>query len=185
MQAELFGGFRNVPQLDVSYRRVGRVAKKSKLNGGGDQFMQQLELLRSKVRTHCRDPGDVASGLVKACDDAGFHGIDRNSEDHWNRCGSALRSQCGGRAPKDNQCGNALLHQLSGERWQPIIVAFCPAILDPNILAFSITCIGEALSKCRYSVLPESSRLAAEKPYDGCGLGTSKGRQQDGAASKH
>src|SRR6516164_7086215 len=60
-----------------------------------------------------------------------------------------------------------MLHQIGSHDRQPIVSAFCPAIIDCDVAALDIACFGQALMKSSNQVAPDVERCGIEETDHG------------------
>jgi hypothetical protein len=71
-----------------------------------------------------------------------------DAENDGKACGRSLCCECR-RSAHGNDHGHLAAQQFTGHGRQPIVLALCKAILDPQVAPLNIACLREALSECR------------------------------------
>jgi hypothetical protein len=137
---------RYVSNVNFGSRTAG-VHQHSDTRDCGCEFAQKRKSLHFQLGGKETHPGHVATRLVEACHQAEPHWIIAVSEDDRNRCRRGFGSQSGPvAATRDDQC-HLLANQLSGHRWQLVILAFGKAIFDPHILTIIVSSFAKTITK--------------------------------------
>jgi len=101
----------------------------------GTNSCSKLQPLRLDLRIQSRHSGDVATWSRKAGDKSKLDWIACYFEDDWNSRSCRFRCKCRGRATGCGNDGHLPTNQITCQRRQSIILAFCPAVIDPYVAA--------------------------------------------------
>ena len=90
--------------------------------------------------------------MVEATDKTDFDRVISDDEDDWNMggrrsCGISRRSVSGGGDGK-----HLPADQIRRQLWEPVILALCPAVFDPQILSLDVAVLLQAPAKSRNEV---------------------------------
>ena len=112
--------------------------------------MQQLQTLRSYLHIQVGHAGDVATGFVEAGDKSDRNRVDCCRENDWDGRSRRLGRHCRrGAATRYNHI-HLTVNQFSRKCRKSIVLVFCPAIFDRDVLALDIPCL--------FQPLPESAQ---------------------------
>ena len=137
----------------LHFARLGRRRRKpwiDKHRNGGDigyKLASKLQPLRPHFDSHNGRAREIASRSVKTGNKSSLNWVATESEDDWYGC-----RRCFGRqwrrltARRSNHC-NLTADQLGSELRQSIVAAFCPTILDCDVLTFEIADLAQTLTK--------------------------------------
>src|SRR5262245_17934223 len=100
--------------------------------------MQECEPLSHKLRILATDSGGVAAWPVELGDQANRRRVGADVEDDWNGSGRRLGCERRWGAARRSDHRHPPAYQISRQFWQPIVLPSCPAVLNPQVLAFEV-----------------------------------------------
>ncbi|HEY2247729.1 MAG TPA: hypothetical protein VGH70_09820 [Bradyrhizobium sp.] len=109
--------------------------------------MRELEAFRTERRIELSDAGDIAAGVIEVCYKSDLHGIAGGGEHHGNGVGSLFRGDIGRRIGDDHR--DLVVDEIGGQRRQPAVIAFGPAVFDGDVLAVDKAAFLQALAEGR------------------------------------
>src|SRR5215468_9107709 len=127
--------------------RKVRIDKHRKGAGLGYELTNEFQPLRPHLHRHNGRAREVAARPVETGNKSSFNWITTDSEN--DRYGGCRRLSCQWRrlTPGGGNHCNLTADQLGGQLRKPIVLAFCPAILDCDVLAFEIAGLSQTLAK--------------------------------------
>jgi len=111
--------------------------------------MQHLDTLGADLAGDGADAGRIAARAVVACDQADLHGVRADGETIGMVEVAAMAARAEPTSPVAPITATLSATSSAALRWQQAVVAFAPAIFDPDILAFDEAFILKALAKRR------------------------------------
>ena len=137
-QPEGLGRRQRRARLGLGLIGAGRIDQQRHDALRGDQLVQQLQPLRRYLLVYLSHARDVAARMVKVGDEAELDRIGTRFKDYRNGRGRRLsRKRCRG-----SGCGNhghLTMKQIGRQRWQPIVLAICPAVFDRHVLTIHVS----------------------------------------------
>src|SRR5262249_46439891 len=124
-----------------------RIDQRCKRAGIGHKVTGKFYPLWSHLHSDDAHSGDVAARPVELSDKSGLTCIPTEATNYWYCRGRCLGCQSRRFAADGSDHRNLARHQFRSKRWQSIILAFRPAILDCDILAFKIASLTKSLAK--------------------------------------
>lgn len=107
--------------------------------------MQELYALRINLCAKRGCTGDIATRMIKACDQSKGDRVGTHFEYDWNcRC-RRFRRQPSGHPSRYGNHVDLPTDKIGNQCRHAFVVALRPAIFDRNIAAFLIACLAEAL----------------------------------------
>ena len=136
------GGCRRsqVSRNGLGIRMVG-INQQSDARNGGDELVQQAQLLCREIRDEEVHPGRIAARPGKARNESELHRIISGAEYDGNGRGRSLCRE-GRRGGKCNDHGNLIAHQFRRHRWESIILTLDPTVLDRHVAALDGAAVG-------------------------------------------
>src|SRR2546423_6271160 len=126
--------------------------------------MQKFKPLRRQLGIEDADTGEVAARSVQALYQADLDRIRADQKYDWNDSGGSLRSERRYSREWSGDHGYLAAHQIGGQRWQAIIVTFCPTVGDRNVSAFDVAALSQALAErpqiCRIQFDRRAAKIA-------------------------
>jgi hypothetical protein len=125
--------------------------------------MNEVQPLRPHLHGHDGRAGEIAARVAQAGDESGVDRIATESE--HDRYGGRRRLGRERRwlTARGGNHRNLTADQIGSQFRQSIVLAFCPAILDGDVLAFVIAGVAEALPKCGEDTSCLGRRSRAQK----------------------
>jgi hypothetical protein len=110
-------------------------------------LLEDLQLLRTHLRSHLPEPGDVTAGSRESGDIAATDRVAVHDEDD-RHC--VRRLPCGGRLGRRHRDEHIYFeaHQLRSEPREAVKDAFGEVVFDGQVLAFDPSEVPEALLEC-------------------------------------
>ena len=109
--------------------------------------MQQPQPLGRNLSIKKIDAGRVAARAGKAGDETHRHCIFADSEDDRDCCGRSFGRKRGRIAPERGNYRHATADEVGHERWQAIVLALQPMVLDRRVLALDVAGFVESFTE--------------------------------------
>src|SRR5215831_2263618 len=126
--------------------------------------MQKLQPLCSKRHAEIGNAGDVATGPVKVCDEAGLHGVAGGAEHDRDRRRCALGCECRRHAEGRGDEGDSAANEVGCQFRQAIGVVMRPPELDGQVLALDVAALAQSLAESSHSICERLRRAELEQP---------------------
>src|ERR1700730_3676044 len=126
--------------------------------------MQQLQAFCRHIDSQSSYAREITARMIKAIDETN---LDRVGAEHENDRDCLRGPFCGKRRwgpTRRSDHGHRTANQFSCKRWQPIVMAFRPAVFYRHIPTIDITSFGQASLESSNFVTPRLEGLAVEKP---------------------
>src|SRR5215467_10568850 len=107
-------------------------------------------------------PVALPPGRLRLVTSPSFTGISDSKHDRDRVC-RRLRGQRRRRGERGGDHSRLTLHEIGGERGEPLVALLGPAIFDRDVLPFDITALGEPLAQCEVPG-PAASRNEESPP---------------------
>src|SRR6516162_9257734 len=128
----------------------------------GKQLLHQLEALGPKQRGVQPKSGDVAAGLIEAGDEAELDRITAAGEhDRYRRGRRFGRRYRRITTLRHDEC-HMTAHEVCRQCGKPVVIAFCPAVFDRDILALGGAGFLQTFVERRYEMCIRTGRSAVE-----------------------
>ena len=114
------------------------INQQSDARNGGDELVQQAQLLCREIRDEEVHPGRIAARPGKARNESELHRIISGAGYDGNGRGRSLCRE-GRRGGKCNDHGNLIAHQFRRHRWESIILTLDPTVLDRLLIGVDAT----------------------------------------------
>jgi len=131
------GGRHYISQRALGGNRIGRIDEHRHAGRRGHQLTQELQPLARHLSTKKIDTCRVAPRPRKAGDKTELDWVFSGEEDDGNGLGRRLGRDCSRAAGGDDH-GDPSFQQVGRQRWQSIVVALGPAVLDGHVLALNM-----------------------------------------------
>ena len=126
--------------------------------------MQQAEAFRLQRQAREAHAGHIAVRPAETGNEPGADWISAADEhDRYSR--GRIPRRPDGRVLDDHD-RNSPLHQIGGQRREPVRLVICPAELDRHVVAFDEAGVGKAIAQCRDAENRIRSRCRIEKADD-------------------
>src|SRR5215472_10064038 len=126
--------------------------------------MQKLQPLCSKRHAEIGNAGDVATGPVKVCDEAGLHGVAGGAEHDRDRRRCALGCECRRHAEGRGDEGDSAANEVGCQFRQAIGVVMRPPEFDGQVLALDVAALAQSLAESSHSICERLRRAKLEQP---------------------
>src|SRR6516162_5652315 len=138
---------------------IGGIRQHCDPSDAWDQVLQQYDLFTGDIYILARKPGDVPTWMGQIGNDAGVESSSDRTHDDGYRAGGFLGRERGRRPPGDDYV-DLERDQLGGQRRITGVVAFGPAIGEPDVLSLAPAELAQALSEA----VDRAQRALGENP---------------------
>src|SRR5262249_13498523 len=126
--------------------------------------MQKLKPLCSKRHAEIGNAGDVATGPVKVCDEAGLHGVAGGAEHDRDRRRCALGCECRRHAEGRGDEGDSAANEIGCQFRQAIGVVMRPPEFDGQVLPLVVAAPAQSFAETPPSIGERLRRAELEQP---------------------
>jgi len=126
--------------------------------------MQKPQPLCSKRHAEIGNAGDVATGPVEACDEAGLHRVAGGAKHDRDRRRCVLGCKCRRHAEGRGDEGDLAANEVGCQFRQAIGVVMRPPEFDGQVLALDVAALAESLAESSHSIYEPLRRAELEQP---------------------
>src|SRR5262249_4047230 len=152
----------HIPQDGLGVGRISRIDEYGHTSRCGHQLAQELEPFRRKLSREKINTCQVAARPGETGDKAEPDRVITDGENDGDRRACRLGGECGRRAFGRNNHGDLPANEFAGQRWQPVILTFRPAVFDRYVLALDIADLLQAPPKCAQTLGVTIARCRAQ-----------------------
>ena len=114
--------------------------------------MQELEPLCGKLHAEIGNAGDIATGPVEACDEAGLHRVAGGAKHDRDRRRCVLGCKCRRHAEGRGDEGDLAANEVGCQFRQAIGVVMRPPEFDGHVLALDVAALAQSLAESSNSI---------------------------------